>query len=409
MGKKPIFGICLGHQLLGLASGGKIFKLKFGHRGANQPVLDRRNNKVEITSQNHGFALEADSFTSNVEVTHVNLNDQTVEGIRHRDVPAFGVQYHPEASAGPHDSNYLFQEFCDLIGAGTGKQRRRFFLQSRTASSRTMASERTLILIKPDAMERRLAGRLIGRFEDKGLSIVGMKLLRVTPELSRKHYAEHVNKPFYPLVEKFIGSGPVIAMVLEGPEAVTVVRDARTDQRSAPPAGTIRGDFGSSRQMNLVHASDGPDAARREIEIYFEPSELFAQKAAIAPWLCSRTRRENKAPARPCRGLKRVRSMPHENPHERKPLTGLKVVSLAVNLPGPVAAARLRNLGADVTKIEPTDGDPLARGCLPWFEALHQNVTVLRLDLKDESQRDRVFALLTDDGFASHLVATRGA
>jgi carbamoyl-phosphate synthase small subunit len=115
LGKKPIFGICLGHQLLGLACGAKIFKLKFGHRGANQPVLDRRNNRVEITSQNHGFALEADSLSDDVEVTHINLNDQTVEGIRHRDVPAFGVQYHPEASAGPHDSNYLFQEFCELI------------------------------------------------------------------------------------------------------------------------------------------------------------------------------------------------------------------------------------------------------------------------------------------------------
>jgi carbamoyl-phosphate synthase small subunit len=117
LGKKPIFGICLGHQLLGLASGGKIFKLKFGHRGANQPVLDRRSNRVEITSQNHGFTLEADTFTDRVEVTHVNLNDQTVEGIRHCQYPAFGVQYHPEASAGPHDSNYLFREFCDLIGA----------------------------------------------------------------------------------------------------------------------------------------------------------------------------------------------------------------------------------------------------------------------------------------------------
>jgi carbamoyl-phosphate synthase small subunit len=121
LGKKPIFGICLGHQLLGLASGGKIFKLKFGHRGANQPVLDRRSNRVEITSQNHGFALEADTFTDRVEVTHVNLNDQTVEGIRHGQYPAFGVQYHPEASAGPHDSNYLFREFCDLIGASAGK------------------------------------------------------------------------------------------------------------------------------------------------------------------------------------------------------------------------------------------------------------------------------------------------
>jgi nucleoside-diphosphate kinase len=151
-----------------------------------------------------------------------------------------------------------------------------------------MATERSLILIKPDAMERQLAGRIISRFEDKGLSIVGMKLLRITPELSRKHYAEHVNKPFYPLVEKFIGSGPVVAMVLEGPEAVTVVRAmlGPTNGRQAP-AGTIRGDFGLSRQMNLVHASDGPEAARREIEIYFAPAELISSKPTIAPWLCA--------------------------------------------------------------------------------------------------------------------------
>jgi nucleoside-diphosphate kinase len=151
-----------------------------------------------------------------------------------------------------------------------------------------MPSERTLILIKPDAIERRLAGRLISRIEDKGLAIVGMKLLQVTPELSRRHYAEHVNKPFYPLVEKFITSGPVVALVAEGPDAVAVVRAMMgpTNGRQAPP-GTIRGDFGVSRQMNLMHGSDGPDAAKREIEIYFTPAELLSGKQSITPWLAA--------------------------------------------------------------------------------------------------------------------------
>jgi nucleoside-diphosphate kinase len=151
-----------------------------------------------------------------------------------------------------------------------------------------MPSERTLILIKPDAMERRLAGRLISRIEDKGLAIVGLKLLQVTPELSRRHYAEHVNKPFYPLVEKFITSGPVVAMVAEGPDAIAVVRGLMgpTNGRQAPP-GTIRGDYGISRQMNLMHGSDGPDAAKREIEIYFTASELLSAKQSITPWLAA--------------------------------------------------------------------------------------------------------------------------
>lgn len=119
LGKKPIFGICLGHQLLGLACGGEIFKLKFGHRGANQPVLNKLNGKVEITTQNHGFALQGETLPAHVEVTHVNLNDQTVEGIRHKDHPAFGVQYHPEAAAGPHDSHYLFGDFLALMQGQT--------------------------------------------------------------------------------------------------------------------------------------------------------------------------------------------------------------------------------------------------------------------------------------------------
>jgi carbamoyl-phosphate synthase small subunit len=116
VGKKPMFGICLGHQLLGLSLGGKSFKLKFGHRGANQPVINRLTKKVEITTQNHGFAIDLDSLPRDLEPTHINLNDGTLEGMRHKRYPIFSVQYHPEASAGPHDSMYLFEEFRKLVG-----------------------------------------------------------------------------------------------------------------------------------------------------------------------------------------------------------------------------------------------------------------------------------------------------
>jgi carbamoyl-phosphate synthase small subunit len=116
IGKKPIFGICLGNQLLGLALGGKTYKLKFGHRGANHPVRNEITKQVEITSHNHGFAVDPDSLNLNeVDITHVNLNDQTLEGFRHRNYPIFCVQYHPEAAPGPHDSHYLFDDFTKLM------------------------------------------------------------------------------------------------------------------------------------------------------------------------------------------------------------------------------------------------------------------------------------------------------
>lgn len=145
--------------------------------------------------------------------------------------------------------------------------------------------ERTLVLLKPDAVNRRLCGEILRRFELRGLKFVGLKLLRVSPELARQHYAEHVNKPFYPQLEAFITAGPVIAVAIEGPDAITVVRTmlGPTNGRQAPP-GTIRGDFGLSRQMNLVHASDGPEAAARELALYFRPEELLPSETPLDAW-----------------------------------------------------------------------------------------------------------------------------
>lgn len=146
--------------------------------------------------------------------------------------------------------------------------------------------ERTLVLLKPDCVQRRLIGPILSRFETKGLNIIAMKMLQVTPELAKQHYAEHVEKPFYPGLEAFITGAPVVAMILEGLDVIQVVRDmlGPTSGLKAP-AGTIRGDFSSSRQMNLVHASDGPEAAAREIDLYFDASELCAYEPTLVPWL----------------------------------------------------------------------------------------------------------------------------
>ncbi len=146
--------------------------------------------------------------------------------------------------------------------------------------------ERSLILLKPDCVQRRLIGNIIARFEAKAINIVGLKLIQVTPELSKQHYAEHVEKPFYPGLEEFITGAPVVAIVLEGLEVIRVVREmlGATNGLQAAP-GTIRGDYSSSRQMNLVHASDGTEAATREIALYFNDNEICGYTPCLTPWM----------------------------------------------------------------------------------------------------------------------------
>ena len=146
--------------------------------------------------------------------------------------------------------------------------------------------ERTLVLLKPDCVQRRLIGRVIARFEDKGFNLIAIKLIRVTPQLARTHYAEHVEKAWYGGLEAFITGGPVVAAIVEGPEAIRVVRGmvGVTNGLDAG-AGTIRGDFSSSPQMNLVHASDGLEAAKREIDVFFREEEIHGYEPTIRPWL----------------------------------------------------------------------------------------------------------------------------
>jgi len=146
--------------------------------------------------------------------------------------------------------------------------------------------ERSLVLLKPDCVQRRLTGRVISRLEEKGLNIVAMKLMAVTPDLAQRHYVEHLKKPFYPGLEAYITSGPIVAMVVEGPDAIRVIRKMVGATNGLEAAGgTIRGDFSTSNQMNLVHASDGAESAVREIAIFFTEQELCPYIPTIRPWL----------------------------------------------------------------------------------------------------------------------------
>lgn len=146
--------------------------------------------------------------------------------------------------------------------------------------------QRTLVLLKPDCVQRGLVGRVLARFEEKGLQIVAIKLMQMSTDLARRHYAEHLQKPWYPALEAFITSGPVVAAIIEGPEAIRVVREmvGQTSGLDAP-AGSIRGDYSSSGQRNLVHAADAPDSARREIELFFDPNEIHSYEPTLRRWL----------------------------------------------------------------------------------------------------------------------------
>jgi nucleoside-diphosphate kinase len=194
----------------------------------------------------------------------------TLAAARRRGKPALGASWMRRYNVGP-------------AGAGTARLASWEF---ESYHENLDAMQRTFIMFKPDCVQRRLVGRILTRFEDKGLQLVAMKLLKITPDLAKQHYAEHVQKGWYSTLEGFVTGGPVVAAVLEGLDAVRVVREmlGATNGLNAAP-GTIRGDFSSSRQMNLVHASDGPEAAVREMALYFTDKEIIADVPTITPWL----------------------------------------------------------------------------------------------------------------------------
>jgi nucleoside-diphosphate kinase len=165
---------------------------------------------------------------------------------------------------------FLLGLYLGLLSAKIAEKQYGQMKPERNIPKEQRYMERTLVLLKPDCVQRRLMGRIIARFEDKNLEIAAMKMMRITPELARRHYAEHVQKAWYPELEAFITGGPVVAMIVAGPEVIRMVREmAGVTNGLKAAAGTIRGDFSASQMMNLVHASDGPDSARREIGIFF--------------------------------------------------------------------------------------------------------------------------------------------